>query len=125
MGQGSLYTNQTSNNNTACGFDTLFYATGPSNTALGAQAGDTLTTGSNNIIIGATADVNAGARSNCIVLGSGALAQVDGEIAFASTLATKTNIGANGGASALTANPVGYIRVRIGANAYQIPYYNA
>lgn len=37
---------------------------------------------------------------------------------------TFTTIGANGGASALTALPVGYIVVVIGNVSYQMPYYN-
>jgi hypothetical protein len=36
---------------------------------------------------------------------------------------TQTTIGANGAASALTANPVGYLTVNIGNTSYQIPYY--
>jgi hypothetical protein len=124
-GVNALLSNTTGDNNTASGTNALqANTTGASNVALGTQAGDTITTGSNNICIGSGSDVNAGTRANCISIGSGAVAQVDGEIAFASTLATKTTIGANGGATALTALPVGYIRIRIGATAYQIPYYN-
>jgi len=37
---------------------------------------------------------------------------------------TQTTIGANGAASALTANPVGYLTVMIGNTPYQIPYYS-
>lgn len=37
---------------------------------------------------------------------------------------TNTTIGANGAATALTANPVGYITILIGNVAYQVPYYN-
>lgn len=37
---------------------------------------------------------------------------------------TFTTIGANGAATAPTANPVGYITVMVGNTAYQIPYYN-
>lgn len=38
--------------------------------------------------------------------------------------ATQSTIGANGAASALTANPVGYQKVLIGGVARIIPYYN-
>jgi hypothetical protein len=38
--------------------------------------------------------------------------------------AVKTTIGANGAATALTANPVGYWRINVGGTAYQVPYYN-
>ena len=44
-----------------------------------------------------------------------------GRIDFADT---GTTIGANGSASALTANPVGYIKIRVGGTERQIPYYN-
>lgn len=37
---------------------------------------------------------------------------------------TRTTIGANGGASALTALPVGYIDINVAGSSYQIPYYN-
>lgn len=37
---------------------------------------------------------------------------------------TRTTIGANGGASALTANPVGYIDINVAGSSYQIPYYS-
>ena len=39
-------------------------------------------------------------------------------------LPTSSTIGSNGGASALTANPVGYVKIKINGTAYQIPYYN-
>ena len=124
-GVNALLSNTTGIYNTASGVNALYAnTTGGNNVALGFQAGDIITSGSNNICIGSNADVNLGTRANCIAIGSGAVAQVDGEIAFASALATKTTIGANGGATALTALPVGYIRIRIGATAYQIPYYN-
>jgi hypothetical protein len=37
---------------------------------------------------------------------------------------TDTQIGDNGAASALTANPVGYLQIQINGSDYQIPYYN-
>ncbi len=37
---------------------------------------------------------------------------------------TFTTIGANGAATALTANPVGYLIINVGNASYQIPYYN-
>lgn len=37
---------------------------------------------------------------------------------------TKATIGANGAAAALTALPVGYVRIRIAGTEYQLPYYN-
>jgi len=46
-----------------------------------------------------------------------------GDLTLASPT-TQTTIGANGAATALTANPVGYITVMVGNSAMQIPYYN-
>lgn len=46
-----------------------------------------------------------------------------GDLTLASPT-TFTTIGANGAATALTANPVGYVTVMIGNTAYQMPYYN-
>jgi hypothetical protein len=40
------------------------------------------------------------------------------------SIATATTIGANGAASALTANPVGYIIIEIGGTQRKIPFYN-
>lgn len=37
---------------------------------------------------------------------------------------TSTTIGANGAASALTANPVGYLKIKVNGTTYQLPYYN-
>lgn len=37
---------------------------------------------------------------------------------------TFTTIGANGAATALTANPVGYLVFNIGNASFQVPYYN-
>ena len=37
---------------------------------------------------------------------------------------TQTTIGANGAASALTANPVGYLKIKVNGTTYQLPYYN-
>lgn len=124
MGVGALQYNETGSFNSAVGRGALTNNKGSNNTAVGYNAGSVVTTGTGNVCIGQNANVNAGARSNCIVLGSGATAILDGEIAFASTLSTKTTIGANGAATALTALPVGYIRIRIGATPYQIPFYN-
>lgn len=46
-----------------------------------------------------------------------------GDLTLASPT-TATTIGANGAASALTANPVGYLTIMVGNTAYQVPYYN-
>ena len=46
-----------------------------------------------------------------------------GQIAFASPV-TQTTIGAAGGASALPATPLGYIRFTFGDTEVALPYYN-
>lgn len=46
-----------------------------------------------------------------------------GDLTLASPT-TQTTIGANGSASALTANPVGYLTVMIGDSPFIIPYFN-
>lgn len=46
-----------------------------------------------------------------------------GDLTLASPT-TFTTIGANGAATALTANPVGYLTIMVGNTAFQIPYYN-
>jgi hypothetical protein len=60
--------------------------------------------------------------SNLITTGAAASAGAS-TVAFGGT--TQTTIGANGGASALTALPLGYITVNVGGTAAIIPYYNA
>lgn len=47
---------------------------------------------------------------------------IDGFVNFKTS--TQTTIGANGAASALTANPVGYLKIKINGTTYQLPYYN-
>lgn len=46
-----------------------------------------------------------------------------GDLTLASPT-TQTTIGANGGASALTALPVGYLTIMVGNTPYIVPYYN-
>lgn len=46
-----------------------------------------------------------------------------GDLTLASPT-TQTTIGANGAASALTANPVGYITIMVGNSPFIVPYYN-
>jgi len=45
-----------------------------------------------------------------------------GDLTLASPT-TVTTIGANGAATALTANPVGYLIIMVGSTAVQVPYY--
>ena len=48
----------------------------------------------------------------------------DGRLGFAETV-TQTTVGVNGSASALTANPAGYLKVLIGNFVKLVPYYNS
>jgi hypothetical protein len=129
----------TGNQNTAIGNNALGAATsGGTNTAVGRSAGLAITTGDGNTIIGntangaATSTANATAVGNAAVAASGGLALGAGATAAANTLAlgssgtaltTQTTIGANGAASALTANPVGYLVVTLNGTDRIIPYY--
>ncbi|MCC7176925.1 MAG: hypothetical protein IT177_00875 [Acidobacteria bacterium] len=49
--------------------------------------------------------------------------RLNGELQLENQL-TQTTIGANGAASALTANPVGYLKIKINGTYYIIPVYN-
>ncbi len=46
-----------------------------------------------------------------------------GDLTLASPT-TQVSIGANGSATALTANPVGYLTIMIGNAPFIVPYYN-
>ena len=112
---------------------------GSGNVAVGYDAANnTLATGDNNTIIGATADVGTASSSSAVAIGYAAVAGTAGiaigrgavaganKLALGSVtyaLSTQTTIGANGAASALTANPVGYLEVVINGTAYIMPYY--
>lgn len=112
--------------------------TGGLNTGVGRSALGTVTTGTGNTAIGYGADVPSTSSANATMLGyntvasSGGIAIGAGAVAAANTLAlgsagtaltTQTTIGANGAASALTANPVGYLVVTINGTDRIIPYY--
>jgi hypothetical protein len=59
--------------------------------------------------------------SNLVATGAAAAA-ASGQVGYSGT--TRTTIGANGGATALTAAPLGYIDIDVAGVAAQIPYYN-
>ena len=63
--------------------------------------------------------------TNGLIIYSGVAAASAPANALAIGSATQTTIGANGAASALTANPLGYIKAYLGTTAIIIPYYNA
>jgi len=116
-------------------------STGTYNVAIG-HWGDgplgTLTTGSYNAFVGNQADGAASSTTSAVAIGANAVAGSEGiaigrgavaganKLALGSAtyaLSTQTTIGANGAASALTANPVGYLEVVINGTARIIPYY--
>jgi hypothetical protein len=86
--------------------------------SIGVAAGNITATAGNIVATGGNITATAGN----LIVGGAAVSPGAGKVAIGS--ATKTTIGGNGGASALTAVPVGYLRVFIGTNEYQIPYYN-
>jgi len=67
LGEGSLLANQTGDRNAGIGEGALIGTTGSFNIALGARAGDKLTTGSNNIDIG---NVGVAGESDTIRIGN-------------------------------------------------------
>lgn len=146
IGFQALQNNTTGARNLGIGANALDgNTTGSFNVALGEEAGKTQTaanqnvTGSQNVWIGyqsgpgsTTQFTNAIAigyralntASNQVVLGNASITTtiLRGEVDF--TGSTRTTIGANGAASALSANPVGYIDIRVGGSNFQVPYYN-
>ena len=94
---------------------------------IGAQSGaSTINIGLYNA--GTTTLVGAATlQSTLAVTGAASFAGTSASVA-ASTISlggiTRTTIGANGGATALTALPLGYIDCYVAGVAAQIPYYN-
>ena len=58
-----------------------------------------------------------------LVLTAGMPTALSGQVAIGTS--TQTTRGANGTATALSANPAGYLRVSISGTTYVVPYYNA
>lgn len=72
-----------------------------------------------------THDGYTGANNGIVMSNaSGITLQTTGTATVNLVIPTSATIGANGAASALTANPVGYIKIKVNGTAYQIPYYN-
>jgi len=112
---------------------------GGSNTFVGFDAGyGNPTTGGFNTILGGSADGAATSTASAVVVGYGASAATAGiaigrgataaanKLALGSAtynLTTQSTIGANGAASALTANPLGYLVIDLNDTEVIIPYY--
>jgi hypothetical protein len=138
VGHFALDANQTGQQNTALGNSALGNATGDTNTGVGRSAGLTVTSGSYNTLVGYTANVSAATKvggtavgaaavagTSAIALGRGASAG-DNKLALGSasySLDTQTTVGSAGAASALPANPTGYLEVVLNGTAVVIPYY--
>ena len=73
-------------------------ATATSNTAVGFQAGDLITTGSNCVLIGTSADPSANSASNQIVIGSGATGQANNSVTLGNADVTAVYMGQDSGA---------------------------
>lgn len=153
VGFNCLFTNN-GNSNTGLGMQAGYdNTTGTNNTFIGYNTGRSVTTGGGNTVLGANVTLSAAAANNIVLaIGDGtAKAQFDsanwtftggafifsggaldinaaastttaGHLSLGST--TQTTIGANGAASALTANPLGYLIHYIGSTKIVIPYYN-
>lgn len=118
--------------------DVVFVANGTNNVALAAGGGaalvgTTFATGaaSGDFIIKNNAKyraVNQGGTNTLALVSLDTTNRLNLDANSAALLVanavTQTTIGANGAASALTANPVGYIKVNIGGSDRIIPYYN-
>lgn len=95
------------------------------------QLGTTLSTSAGSVAIPNTssyASANAAGNAvlNLLSLDSSnqTMLEANSNPLRVSNAATQTTIGANGAASALTANPVGYLKITIGGINRIIPYYN-
>ncbi len=75
---------------TAVGWNALFLATGAHNTAIGSQAGDSITSGADNVVLGFGAGTAISTSSNNTALGTQALL-------ICSTAAQNTAVGAQAG----------------------------
>jgi hypothetical protein len=111
-----------SNGNTRIESDKLILGRGPAAgdttiTTDGAPYSGTLTLSVNDGANGGSIQIKQGSNADLVITTPGT-----GRIDFAT--GTSTTIGANGAASALTANPVGYIKIKVNGTEYQIPYYN-
>ena len=147
VGFDALYTNSAGTANTAIGEGTLYDATGSSNTALGAAAGNEVTsgelnvligadaalgttsgtslkTGDYNVIIGAEADVSASSSSNQIVIGN----RVTGFGNAYATLGDSTNrvyIQLNGTATTWTASSDARLKTDVKDYSVGLDFVNA
>jgi len=102
----SLIYNTSGDDNMAAGRRALYANTGDNNTALGAYAGDVITSGSNNVLLGTSADPSANSASNQIVIGYGATGHGD-------------NIAVIGNGSATAIHPHDDDEVDLGSSTYE------
>lgn len=144
IGASALSAATSAGQNTAVGGSSGSSVTGDANTLVGWGAGVALgtgvnlTSGSQNTIVGGRATGAASGTSSAVMVGYEASAGTSGiaigrgAVAGANKLAlgsasyaldTQTTVGAAGAASALPANPTGYLEVVINGTARVIPFY--
>jgi hypothetical protein len=127
IGSVNSLNNMNGSFNVSVGAGSLFSnTTGIRNVAIGTFVCTNNTTGSNNTVLGHGARLDLGTLNGCLVLGSNAIAFASGEFALGSIqrpLNTSSTRGTNGSAQALTANPLGYLEVRLNGTLVKIPYY--
>jgi len=92
---------------TALGYQTLYNATGDRNTAVGASAGNLITTGAQNTLIGEDCDVDANTRSDATVVGNGLTAGAeDGAIAIGSSTVAGNVLRVESGVATVGGSPI-------------------
>lgn len=99
IGWGTLFTNITSPNNVGMGDQTLYYATGGYNTAVGASASGTNTTGQTNVAIGCIS-----MQRNTTGSGNVGIGYASAYGAIGAVLTNTTNIGYETGYNQTTAS---------------------
>jgi hypothetical protein len=85
FGDHSLQTNTTGIENSGFGYQSLYSCTGDSNTAIGYQAGSSLTTGSNNTCIGFNAQVPSATSGNQVQIGDANVTYAGVQVAWTIT----------------------------------------
>ena len=69
-------------------------------------------------------DTTTGSNNDDVAIRCRGLGRLNIHQSGGDTGLTSTTVGANGAASAPTANPVGYVKIKVNGTEYQVPYYN-
>lgn len=121
IGQSAFTTATT---NIVGGNITLTAGGGAASSAGAANGGNVLLDGGAAFGTGVVGNIVVGATRGSLILAS-TTAPTAAAAQISLSGATQTTIGANGGASALTVLPLGYIKINVAGTAAIIPYYNA